>query len=247
MGSRALAVVLGLLMVPGTVPLGLMALSQAAGAGGTDRYQDAHLDLAPVGPTRATGVYVGIDYVNPDDADAKPPAVRRVVEILPRGSRIDTGATARCRATDAELMAQGAEACPARSVVGTGFIKIDTGLEGPARYLREDVTFLNNTDELIYLNTDRTTGQRVVTRAEVTRRRVISTVPPLPGTPSDGAAIDRVRAEFPTLVRHVDGERRVYVRTPRRCPDRGYWLTRLRFTYDDGTQQTERTRVACRD
>ncbi len=247
MRSRTLAVLLGLLMVPGTVPLGLMALSQPAGAGGTDRYQDARLTLAPVGPTRATGMYVDIDYVNPEDREAKPPAVRRVVEILPRGSRIDTRATARCRATDPELMAQGASACPARSVVGTGFIKLDTGVEGPGRYLREDVTFLNNAHELIYVNTDRTTGQRVITRAEVTRRRVISTVPPLPGTPPDGAAIDLVRADFPKLVRRVDGERRVYLRTPRRCPDRGYWVTRLRFTYDDGTRQTERTRVACRD
>ena len=245
MGSRALAVVLGLLMLPGTVPLGLVALSQPASAGPADRYQEAHLTFAPVGPTRATGVYLGIDYTNPDDPDAKPPAVRKVVEILPRGSRIDTSAPARCRASDLELMAQGAAACPARSVVGTGFIKIDTGIEGPARYLREDVTFLNNNHELIYLNTDRTTGLRVVTRAEVTRRRVISTVPPLPGSPPDGAAIDRVRAEFPKLVRRVDGERRVYVRTPGECPDSGYWVTRLRFTYDDGTQQTERTRVGC--
>ena len=38
-----------------------------------------------------------IDYVNPDDRDAKPPAVRRVVEVLASGSRIDTSVPERAR------------------------------------------------------------------------------------------------------------------------------------------------------
>jgi len=218
------------------------APSSAADAGD---YQTASLRFIESRPGRASGYRVRIDYTTPDDPDAKPPSVRKVVEVFPRGTRIDTGAPARCRATDAELMVSGRSACPRGSIVGSGFIKLDTGAPGPGRYLKEDVTFLNNRNQLIYLTKDRDTGARTVVRARVRGHRVITEAPLLPGAAPDGTAIDVVRGHFPKLVRMRDGDRRAYVRTPQRCGARGYWVTRVRFAYHDGTTQTEQTRNSC--
>jgi hypothetical protein len=208
-------------------------------------YQTASLRFVETTPGRASGYRVRIDYTNPDDPEAKPPSVRKVVEVFARGTRIDTGAPARCGASDAELMLVGRSACPRGSIVGNGFIKLDTGIPGPGRYLKEDVTFLNNTNELIYLTKDRANGARVVVRAQVRGNRVISEAPLLPGAGTDGTAIDVVRGNFPKLVRMRDGHRRAYVTTPQQCPPRGSWVNRIRFAYHDGTTQTERTRNRC--
>lgn len=225
--------------------LALVGAPPAGGAAESD-YQTASLRFFESSPGRASGYRVRIDYTNPGDSEAKPPSVRRVVELFAQGTGIDTRAPARCTATDAELIAIGRAACPKGSVVGGGFIKLDTGIPGPGRYLAEDVTFLNNTDELIYLTQDRANGARTVFRARVSGRRVVSHAPFLPGAPPDGTAIDVVRAHFPRLVRMRDGTRRAYVTTPRQCPTRGFWANSVRFTYDDGTTQTETNHSPCR-
>lgn len=213
------------------------------------RYQTASLRFVESAPGRPSGYVVRIDYENPDDSEAKPPTVRKVVEVFPPGSRIDTRAPERCAASDAELMARGASACPSGAIVGTGFIRLDTGLPGPGpgRYLREDVTFLNNTKQLIYLTMDRATGARTVVRAQVRGHRVITETPLLPGAAPDGTAIDLVRGNFPELVRMRDGMLRAYVTTPGRCGARRSWATRIRFDYQDGTTQSEVTRNRCTD
>lgn len=208
-------------------------------------YQTASLRFIESAPGRASGYRVRIDYSNPDDPEGKPPSVREVAEVFPRGTRIDTGAPDRCAATDAELTLRGRSACPAGSIVGTGFIRLDTGVPGPGRYLREDVTFLNNSHQLIYLTEDRATGARTVVRARVRGHRVVTEAPLLPGAAPDGTAIDVVRGDFPKLVRMRDGHRRAYVTTPEDCAARGYWASRVRFVYHDGTTQTEMTRNRC--
>ena len=101
------------------------AVVAAESSGG--RYQSASLRYVESTPARASGYHVRIDYMNPDDSDAKPPSVSRVVEVFARRTRIDTRVPARCRAGDAELMLRGRAACPRGSVVGSGFIKLDTG------------------------------------------------------------------------------------------------------------------------
>jgi hypothetical protein len=244
-GVAAASLVAAPAAVP-AVPPGATPTAGPAPAGtASGAYQTAELTFTESAPGRPSGLRLRIDYRNPDDPAAKPPAVRRVVQVLARGARVDTGAPARCTASDAELILLGRSACPAGSVVGHGFIRLDTGFPRPGRYLREDVTFLNDTHQLIFLTRDRQTGARAVTRARVEGRRVVSEAPLLPGTPPDGAAVDVVRAELPRLVRMRDGTTRSYVTTPGHCPDRGYWLNRIHFAYRDGTHQSERTRVPC--
>ena len=188
---------------------------------------------------------LSIDYVNPADPSAKPPAVRRVVTELATGASYDTGAPELCTASDPELMAVGASACPEGSVVGEGVITVDTGFPGPNRIITSDTTFLNNTDELIFLNTERQSRGRVVVRSEVGERTVTSESPPLPGTPPDGGAIDTVQIEEFQISREVDGVVRNYITTPESCPPRGFWVNSVHFTYFDGVTQVVETRSPC--
>src|SRR4051794_7129348 len=71
-------------------------------------------------PGVPTAVTFAVDYVNPDDPNGKPPAVRTVIETLARDARFNTSVPAECAATDAQLVAMGEPACPPQSKVGSG-------------------------------------------------------------------------------------------------------------------------------
>jgi hypothetical protein len=231
------------------IALALMTLGPALGLAGSESRQEASYELSQERPGRSSAERFAFDYVNPDDPEAKPLAVQKVVTILPRGAYYDATVPGSCTASDAELMATGGNACPTRSAIGGGVLTIDTGFPEPARFVTVDVEFFNNaTDaggEFIYLNTVRGTGARTVIRADVTRRRTITEAGMLPGTPPDGGAIDTVDVTVEDVSAVVGGKRRNYITTPPRCQERGFWLTRVRFKYPDGVSQTVRDHSRC--
>jgi hypothetical protein len=221
------------------------ALMPAAASAQTGSRQSAELRFLDGAPGVSTGVTLNIDYVNPSDLSAKPPAVRKVVQDLAEGAQIDTSIPARCTASDPQLMVQGASACPAGSRVGAGTITIDTGFPGPGRFVVADVVFLNNTNQLIFVSTERGTGARVVTRSAIEGRRIVNDAPPLPGAPPDGGAIDVVQVRLDEVSREIGGVRRGYITTPGACPDTRFWVNSTTFTYADGVSQTVDTNSSC--
>lgn len=221
------------------------AVVQSGASAGPDSRQTAAVLLTTPEPGASSGWHFEVDYVNPLDPAAKPPAVRRVVTQLAPGAGFDTSVPARCTASDAQLMAQGAEACPAESKVGEGYLRIDTGLPEPGRFIEADVTFLNAADAVIFLSTERDSGSRVVTRSAIEGGRTISMAPLLPGSPPDGAAIDIARVDLMPVSREVDGELRSYVSTPPGCPASGAWPNTIEFTYADGATQTVESPSTC--
>jgi hypothetical protein len=237
-------------MTRGWVVLAVLACSAAtapiASAQGDGSRQDAALTFTTPNPGVVSGQVLTIDYKNPADPAAKPPAVRRVVTELAPGARYDTGAAELCTASDPELTALGASACPAGSVVGGGVVTTDSGVPGPERFVTTDTVFFNDTNELILLNTVRGSEARVVTRVQVGDRTRVTELPPLPGTPPDGGAIDTVEfTDFP-LSREVDGVVRPFITTPENCPEEDrYWVNRVTFTYFDSVTQVVETRSPC--
>jgi len=213
-------------------------------------YQTSEYTLGQQRADRPTGEHFQFDYVNPEDADAKPPAVKKVVTILPKGARYDASVPGSCPASDEELMLQGAAACPEDSRIGGGVITVDTGVPGPGRFVTADTEFFNNAEdpegEFIYLNTVRDTSARTVIRADVTRRRTLTDAGMLPGTPPDGGAIDTVDVEVLKIARRIDGERRAYITTPPRCRRSRTWFARVRFIYDGDYSQTVATPNTCK-
>jgi hypothetical protein len=219
--------------------LATTALAQQYGGSGGSR-QVAEFTLSERKTGRPTAERFLFDYQNPSDPGAKPPAVRRVVTVLPNGAHYDPSVPGSCTASDAELMAQGASACPEDSAIGGGVVTVDTGFPEPGRMVTADIEFFNNAEdpdgEFIYLNTVRDNGARTVIRADVTDRRTITDAGMLPGTPPDGGAIDTVDVTVAEVSRRIDGERRAYITTPRRCPPDRTWTARVRFVYDDVSQ-----------
>jgi hypothetical protein len=229
----------------------VIAAGTAVAVAATDSaYQTSSYTLDQKRTLRPTGERFKFDYVNPDDPEAKPPAVKQVVTILPKGARYDASVPGSCTASDEQLTLQGAAACPENSRIGGGVITVDTGVPGPGRIVTADTEFFNNAEdpegEFIYLNTVRGTGARTVLRADVTKRTTITTAPMLPGTPPDGGAIDTVDVEVLRIVRTIDGERRAYITTPPTCPRRKTWVAKVRFSYNADVSQTVATANPCK-
>ena len=238
-------------MKTAALTLAVLALVAAAAPAVEEAaYQTSEYTLTQDRVARPTGEHFQFDYVNPDDPEGKPPAVKEVVTILPRGARYDPSVPGSCTASDEELMLQGAAACPADSAIGGGVITVDTGVPGPGRIVTADTEFFNNAEdpegEFIYLNTVRDTGARTVVRADVTKRRTITVAPMLPGTPPDGGAIDTVDVDVAKVARRVDGERRGYITTPDRCRRSRTWFARVRFTYGEDSSQVVATPNPCK-
>jgi hypothetical protein len=213
----------------------VLAGGEAAGQGPPrQQVSDTFTTQEPGAPS---GRSFAVDFADPADPEGKPPAIARVELELAAGARFDTAAVPRCDASDAQLIAQGATACPARTRVGRGEILVDTGFPGPARFVPNDVTFFNARGALVILIAPRDTGARVVLRGRVAGRRLTIEVPPLPGTPPDGGANRRERATF---------DPSPYVVTPPVCPAGGDWVNRVTYTYRDGVRQTAESRSPCR-
>jgi hypothetical protein len=211
--------------------------------GGTDTdRQTVKLTFNKHRPGKASGLTFDIDYVNPADPQAKPPAVRRVVTQLARGARFDTSVPDACTASDAELMASGEAACPPGSKVGEGVVTVDTGVPGPNRFVTADVDLLNNTDQLIFVNTLRGGSARTIIRGKVNGRTTTTDAGMLPGTPPDGGSIDTVHIELRRLAEGAGA----YIRTPRRCPRSHRWKNRVTFTYADGVTQSVKSPSPCK-
>jgi hypothetical protein len=230
-------------------PILLCLVAAAVAFAGGDSRQQSTSALTENRAGKPTAERFAVDYRNPDDPQARPPAVRKVKTILPRGARYRTWVPGSCTASDAELTAVGGAACPPASAIGGGVVTVDTGVPGPARFVVADVEFFNNhTDpdgEFIYLNTVRGSGARTVIRADLSRRTRVTNVEPLPGTPPDGGAIDTADVTVDEVTRKVGDKRRAYITTPRRCAKRRHWTARVRFTYEDGVTQTQKTRRRC--
>jgi hypothetical protein len=217
----------------------LAAAAPAAAQSGSR--QSATFAFGETHPGRPTSLRLAIDYVNPADPAAKPPAVQTVLESVAPGARIDTSVPAVCAASDGELMTGGADVCPPGSRVGGGELDLDTGVPGPGRIVPNRVTLLNNTGELILL-VEQEGGSRAVARARIDGRTFVAQAPPIPGGPPDGfTAIKRVRV----MIDAVTAGGRGYITTPDTCPATGRWQNRLVFTYRDGQTQTVEPTSAC--
>ena len=222
----------------------LIALSAAPLAVGQDgSRQSVDLVFDEQRPGRTTGARLAIDYVNPNDAEGKPPAVQKVVIAYAPGTVIDTSVPALCQASNGDLTARGPDACPAASRVGGGELDLDTGFPGPGRILSYNVTMLNNTRELILvLESKSDSRSRIVTRGVYDGATLTTEVSGVPGGPPDGfTAIKRVRL---SLDEHA-ARGGSYVATPASCPAEGAWTNTVTFTYRDGASQLAHDSSPC--
>ena len=224
----------------------VVAPAGAALAQGPSR-QTATVVFSEKATSSPTGATVKIRYRAPADAAGKPPAVQKIVTTFAPGTKVDTTAPAVCGASDAMLMAEGVDACPAQSVVGAGAVTLDTGVEGQ-RFVENELALLNNTGELIMLTTVRGSSPptRAVVRGKIVGNTIVSEIPPIPGGAPDGfTAIRDVDFKVSPIVNRAGGEARAYLTTPDSCPSTGVFANSFTFAYRDGVTQEVPSPSAC--
>jgi hypothetical protein len=226
------------------VAVGLVLAAAVAPAAWADApRQAASLKYTTTTPSAATGSVLSIDWVNPNDPNAKPYAIKTLIVQFAPGSTLDTSVPEQCKASDAQLEAEGAAACPPASQVASGTIVTDSGGNaGPfPRFIDVAATNFNNQGEVIGIG-DATNAPivpgvtRTVTRSQVTGNSFSTDFPAFrTGSPPDGFnALKSLRVTAAAIAR--DG--RAYGRTPATCPASGSWTNKLTFVYQDGVTQT---------
>src|SRR4051812_29941539 len=227
------------------VALGAIALGAAPTAGAAGPRQTGSFTYPATIPGASTGTHFEFQFQTPDDPALKPYSVARIVIRAQSGAVTDTTVPPRCGASDAELQAEGAAACPPDTKVGDGLAVSDTGGGGPfPRYSDTDISQFNGDNELIGVGQNRDIAAlRTVTRTKLKGSTASTDFPPFPGVPPPDpfTPLKSLVVDIPPYAR--DG--RAFQLTPPRCPRVGYWTTRTDFTYRDGVTQSVVSHEPC--
>ena len=221
------------------VAIGAGASAPAPGAPADDRRAELDVAFGTTKPATPTGLRLRVRYKNPSDPAAKPPPITAALFALPPGTRIDGTAVTACEASDSDLRAQGRNACPASSNVGSGTLTAATGFGPPADPVRANVTVFNGGDELIELvsavGTDATLG---FDRLGIEGSSLRAHPPSTPGGPPDGkTSISEVSIALPARGRLIT--------TPRTCAPGGRWTSVGSFAFADGGRATVASGTPC--
>jgi hypothetical protein len=224
----------------------LLALATAAPAAG----QSAEVTFSSELPSSLTGFHARIDYES-RDAAGQPRPLKRHTFTVPAGTIFDSGATAACQASAAELEAQGLGACPVDSKVGTGTLKaVATRPPGSsAPPLDTDLTIFNASrpkdmpdaanafivpisagGHVLAVNVIRVEGN-VLTEEPAPVCANPAEQPPCPGGEFTVDSVDY--AVGPVMSAGADGTRRL-ITTPPSCASSGLWAFEHLMEYRDG-------------
>ncbi len=154
-------------------------------------------------PGAPTGYRFAVDFQNPTDPSGKPYSVAEWIIELPAGTTLDNQAIPQCTASDAQLYAQGASACPAASRVGGGTIITDFGSPGGLpRYGDNTVSQFNGNHEYIGYAETQNPPTRAVSRTAINGETLTSPIPTFPGFPPPDPylAFRSVRLSGPAIV-----------------------------------------------
>src|SRR5436190_13272793 len=211
------------------------AMSVAQSAGGSDQHA-ATLEAAftPNAPGSAAAVDLHMTWADAGEPNAKPLQVHRLTLAFPAGTRIDTSAFTRCKATDAQVKAKGPSACPRASRLATGTSVATTG----SSEIHADVVLINARRQIIVVVLVNK-AVFAVYRDDVTR----STVTVNFALPAVVSLLD-LRIHIPTHRSGRGAKKRVYFETPT-CPDAGIWSMSATSLYADGSVQTAPAAINC--
>ena len=231
-----------------------LVLASIAAASGTalaspvsGPHQTVDHRLTTTQPDAPSGFSFDARYHAAGDPDAYPPYMRRMVSYSPPGLRYDTSVPERCSASDVELAAFGAAACPPGSRLGGGTSET-AFLGGPPNTVELD--FLNNTNEQIILA--RSPLLTTISRGRIHPDGSVEFASPTcyPSVPGATCPVDNVlqlsaSIRVPAYTKSSDGAVRSWLTTPPKCPKAGHWQIPIRWWWADGTVDTVVTRQPC--
>jgi hypothetical protein len=176
-------------------------------------------------------------WSDPGEPGGKPNRVTKIELLFNRGTKIDTSAVTRCRASDAAVLRQGAAACPRSSRIGSATSKLTTGSGPPAD---TQIVFFNARKQIIVLV--RASGRTLAVYRDDIKGRTVTVNLALPSS----LALLELHAQIKPHSRGRGRKRRIYFRNPQTCPPTGEWTTDVIFSYADGSTQQLSDGTACR-
>ncbi len=188
-------------------------------------------------PSSPSGIDSLATWSDPGEPGGKPKEIQQIKVVFHPGTRLDTSALPRCRASDATVQRLALAACPKSTrlgtVVGKGVISTGATFEPVA-------TLFNARRQIIVAVM---LGDRLLTNfRDDVRRRSITIKAKIPM----GIALTSFRPHIPPHFRKRGKRRRAYMRTPPSCPQAGLWTTTVTFFYRDGSQQDLSATTPCR-
>jgi hypothetical protein len=158
--------------------------------------------------------------------------------VGPPGTRFDTSALPRCRASDEDIANLSVRACPRSSKIGT--VK-GQGLIVTGNPFNTVATRFNARRQIIVIVRLVDDGRLVTYFRDDVRRSSVAVNLKIPG----GVALTKFDAHLPRHFRKVRGKRRAYMRAPSTCPPNGLWTTTAIFTYRDGSTEQRSATTPC--
>jgi hypothetical protein len=222
--------------------LGLLAFAIACGAAGVALASPQFAStLVFTFSSKVPGSPSGFDslatFSDPGEPGGKPKELIRIKVGFHPGTRIDTAALPRCRASDRDVRLFGLRACPASTSLGIvhAIGVISTGLHfNPVGHL-----FNARRAIIVVVTVD---GRYITSfRDDLTRDTLTVNfrIPP-------GISLVRFEPHIPRHFLKRAGKRRAWLRTPPSCPATGAWTTTVVFFYRDGSNQELTASTPCR-
>lgn len=176
-------------------------------------------------------------FSDPGEPAGKPKELVKIKVTFHPGTRVDTAALPRCRASDTDVQRLGLRACPASTRLGVVHAQgvISTG----ARFNPVGNLFNARRAIIVVVTVD---GRYITSFRDDLTRDTLTVNFRLP----PGVSLIRFKPHIPRHFRKRGGKRRAYMRTPKRCPATGAWTTTVVFSYRDGSTQEVSAPTPCR-
>ena len=176
-------------------------------------------------------------FSDPGEPGVKPKELVRIKVGFHPGTRIDTAALPRCRASDTNVRILGLRACPASTRLGIVHAEgvISTGLRfNPVGHL-----FNARRAIIVVVTID---GRYATSFRDDLTRDTLTVNFRIPR----GISFTSFKPHIPRHFAKRAGKRRAYMRTPPSCPATGAWTTTVVFSYRDGSTQQLSAATPCR-
>jgi hypothetical protein len=224
--------------LPALLTAGALALVIVSAAPASPQFAATfEMTYSPTKAHSSAGIHTRMTWSDSGEPGGKPKRVTKIALLFNSGTKIDSSAVTRCRASDATVLRQGTAACPKSSRIGSATSKLTTGAGPPAD---TQISFLIARKQIIVLV--RTAGRTLaVYRDDIkgTRVTVNLALPP-------SLSLLELDARINAHSRGHGKKRRIYFRNPPTCPRGGEWTTNVIFTYADGSTQQLSDGTPCR-
>ena len=176
-------------------------------------------------------------FSDPGEPSGKPKELVKINVRFHPGTRIDTAALPRCRASDTDVQRLALRACPASTRVGIVHAVgvISTGVRfNPVGHL-----FNARRAIIVVVTVD---GRFITNFRDDVTRDTLTVNSRIPA----GVSFIRFKPHIPRHFLKRAGKRRAYMRTPPSCPATGAWTTSVVFFFRDGSTQEHSAPTPCR-